>query len=77
MVYYILNILVQWLILGVGLIHLVESRDLFIFEAEIVDNIFQWDVLKNMQQLESYGDIWALTVRKILKIRILNHILAK
>ena len=30
----------KWLVLGVSLIHLVESRDLFFLEAEIVDNIF-------------------------------------
>ena len=36
----------KWLILGVSLTHLVESRNLFFLEAEIVDNIFQWDVLK-------------------------------
>ena len=35
------------LILGVSLTHLVESRDLFFLEAEIVDNIFQWNVLRN------------------------------
>ena len=38
--------------LGVSLSHLVESRDLFFFVAEIADNIFQWDVLKNMQQIK-------------------------
>ena len=30
----------KYLIFGISLIHLVESRDLFSFEAEIVDNIF-------------------------------------
>ena len=30
----------KWLILGVSLTHLVESRDLLFLEAEIVDNIF-------------------------------------
>ena len=63
--------------LGVGLTHLVESRDLFFREAEIVDNIFQWDVLKNMRQLKCYDDMFrairALTVQKILKIRILSQ----
>ena len=39
----------KWRILGVSLAHLVESRDLFFLEAEIVDNIFQCDVLKNMR----------------------------
>ena len=52
--------------------HLVESRDLFFLEAEIVDTIFQWDVLKNMLQIKSYDDMFqairALTVQKILKI---------
>ena len=42
----------KWLTLGVSLTHLVESRDLFFLEAEIVDNTFQWDVLKNMQQIK-------------------------
>ena len=30
----------KWIILGVSLTHLVESRDLFFLEAEVVDNIF-------------------------------------
>ena len=67
----------KWLILGVSLTHLVESRDLFFLEAEIVDNIFQWDVLTNMRQIKSYGDMFqtirALTVQNILKIRILSQ----
>ena len=46
------------IILGVSLIHLVESKHLFLFEAEIVDNIFQWDVLKNVRQIESYDDMF-------------------
>ena len=62
------------LILGVGLTHLVESRDLFFLEADIVDNIFQWDALKNTLQIKSYHDMFqavrALTVQNILKIRI-------
>ena len=57
--------------------HIVESRDLFFLEAEIVDNIFQWDALKNMRQMKSYDDMFkairALTVQKILKIRILSQ----
>ena len=67
----------KWPILGIGLTHLVESRDLFFLEAELVDNIFQWNVLKNMRQIKSYDDrfqaIRALTVQKILKIRILSQ----
>ena len=67
----------KWLILGVSLTHLVESRDLFVLDAELVDNIFQWDVLKNMRQIKSYDDmihaIRALSVQNILKIRILNR----
>ena len=59
----------KWLILGVSLTHLVESRDLFFLEAEIVD-VFQWDILKNMQQIKSFDDR-GLTVQKVLKIRIL------
>ena len=61
----------KWLILGVSLTHLVEGRDLFFPEAEIVDNIFQWDVLKNIRQIKSYDDMFqateALTVKKFLK----------
>ena len=56
--------------------HLVESRNLFFLEAKIVDNIFQWDVLKNMQQIKSYDDMFqaikTLTIQKILKIRIFS-----
>ena len=67
----------KWLILGVSLTHLAESRDPFFLEAEIVDSIFQWDVLKNMRQIKSYDDMFqairALTVQKILKIRILSQ----
>ena len=66
----------KWLILEVSFTHSVESKDLFFLEAEIVDNIFQWDVLKNMWQIKSYDDMFqaikALTVRKILKIRIVS-----
>ena len=65
-----------WLILGVNLTHLVETRYLFCLEAEIADNIFWSDVLKNMRQIKSYDDMFqaisALTVQKILKIRILS-----
>ena len=64
----------RWLILGVSLTCFVENRYLFLLEAEIVDSIFQWDVLKNMRQIKSYDDMFqairALTVQKILKIRI-------
>ena len=67
----------NWLIPGVSSTHLVESRDLFILEAETADNIFQWDVLKNMRQIKSYDDrfqaIRALTIEKILKIGILSQ----
>ena len=67
----------KWLILGVCLTNLVESRDLFFLEAEIVGNIFRWDVLKNMRQINSYDDMFqairALTVQRILKIRILSQ----
>ena len=40
----------KWLILGVSLTHLVESQRPIFLEAEIVDNIFQWDAPKNMRQ---------------------------
>ena len=63
--------------MGVSLTHLVESRDLFFLEAEIVDNIFQWDALKNARQIKGYNDLFqvirSLTVQKILKIRILSQ----
>ena len=48
----------KWLILA-------ESRDLFFLEAETLDSIFQWDV---MRQNKSYDDMFqavrALTVKK-------------
>ena len=44
----------KWLILGVSLTHLVDGRDLFFLEKEIVDNIFQWDAPKNMRKIKSY-----------------------
>ena len=48
---------------------------MFFLEAEIVGNIFQWDVLKNMRQIKSYDDMFqaikTLTVQNILKISIL------
>ena len=31
----------KWLISGVSLTRLVESRDLFFLEAKVVDNVFQ------------------------------------
>ena len=62
-----------WLIIGASLTHLAESRYLFFLEAEIVDNIFHWDVkyaadksCDNMFQAKR-----TLTVQKILKLRIL------
>ena len=67
----------KWLILGVSLTHLVKSRDLFFLETVIVDNIFQWDVPKNVRQIKSYDDmiqaIRASTVQEILKIRIVSQ----
>ena len=66
----------KWLILGVSLTHLVELRDLFFLETETVDNILQWDVPKNMRQIKGYDHMFqairALTVQKMLKIRILK-----
>ena len=66
----------KWL-LGVSLTHLVENRGLFLLEADTVDSNFQWDVLKNMRQMRSYDDMFqairALTVQKILKIRVLRQ----
>ena len=64
--------------LGVSLTHLVESRDPFFLEAEIVGNIFQWDVLKICDRYKVMitcfmKAIRALTVQKILKIRILSR----
>ena len=40
-------------ILGVGLTHLVESKDLLFLEAEAVENISQWDVLKNSCKMKA------------------------
>ena len=66
----------KWLILEVNLTHLVQRRDLFFLEAEIVDKNIQWHVLKNMQQIKSYDElvqaIMALTVQKTLKISIIH-----
>ena len=71
----------QWLILRVSLTHSAESRDLLFLAGEIVDNIFQWDVLKNMRQIKGYDDMFqairAVTVKKILKIRISSKIFLK
>ena len=48
-----------------------------LLEAEIVDNNFHWDVLKNMLQIKNYDDMFqairALTVQKILTIRIFSQ----
>ena len=66
----------EWLILGVSLTHLVESKDLFLFflKHKYVDNIFQWAVLKIMKQINSYdGMFHAMTIHKILKTRILSR----
>ena len=66
----------KWLILGVNLTHLVESRYLFFLEPEIVHNIFQWGTLKIRRQIKTYDDMFqamrTLTVQNILKIRILS-----
>ena len=48
----------RWLILGVSLTFLVERRDLLFLEAEKVDNISQWDALKNMRQIKIYDDMF-------------------
>ena len=62
------------LILRVNLTHLVESRDIFFLEAEIVDSTFQWNVLKNIWQKKSSNHMFyakrALTVLKRLKIKV-------
>ena len=42
---------------GVSLIHSSESRCLSFLEAGKVNNIFQWDVLKNRRQIKSYDDM--------------------
>ena len=61
----------NWLILGVSLTHFSRKQILVFLEAEIVDNIFQWDVLKNMRPIKSYDDMFqalrALTVQKFSK----------
>lgn len=48
----------KWLILGVGLTHLVESREVIFLEVDIADNIFQWDVPKNMRPKKNYDDMF-------------------
>ena len=80
---YLIRVIVQvpglkkWLILGVSLTHLVENRDLFFIEAEIVENNFQWDLLKicgrQKVMMACFKPIRALTVLKILKMRILSQ----
>ena len=62
----------KWLTLGVNLTHLIESRYLFFLKSEVVDNIFQWEVLKIRWQIKvgMFQSIRALTVHKILKTRI-------
>ena len=72
----------RWLISGVSLTHLVKSKDLFFLEPEIVDNIFQWDVPKNMRQIKSYVDMFqairASTVQKNSQNKsLMSKILAK
>ena len=42
----------KWLILEVSLTHLVESKDQSFLEAEVVDNVFQVDVLKIIRQIK-------------------------
>ena len=63
----------KWRIFGVGLTHLVESGEMtFFLEVDIVGNIFQWDILKTLQQLNYDGiflGIRPLTVHAILKTR--------
>ena len=60
----------------VTLTHLVKSRDLLFLEAEIVDNMSQWDVLKNMRQIKNYDDMFqairALSVKKNSQSKNLN-----
>ena len=50
------------------------SRTKKVALTEIVDKLFQWDVLKNMRHIKSddgmFQAIRALTVHKILKMRI-------
>ena len=61
----------RWLILEVSLTHIVESRHLLFLEAEIIDNIFQWDVLTNMRLIKGYDEtfliIRTLTVKRFSK----------
>ena len=51
------------LILGVSFTHLVESRDLIFLEAEIVNNIFQSDVLKNVRQIKGYDEMFQAIIK--------------
>ena len=48
----------MWLILGFSLTHSAESSNLFRLEAEVVDNIIQWDVLQNMLHIKSHNGIF-------------------
>ena len=49
----------KWLILGATLTHLLrKQRPVFSLEEKIVDNIFQWDLLKIMPQIKSYDDLF-------------------
>ena len=53
----------RWLSLGVSLTHLVENSDLSFLKAEIVENIFQLDVLKNTRQIKSYDGLFQAMIR--------------
>ena len=59
----------KWFILGVSLTHLVESRDRFL-KVEIVHNIFQWDILKNMWEIKNYDPLRILNVDYAFKLHL-------
>ena len=50
-------------ILKVGLTHLLETRNLLLFDVKMLDRISVWDI-QNMQPLRSY-DSMLLTIRDL------------
>ena len=46
---------------------------MFFLEAEIVDNILQLDVLKNMRQIKSYADMFQALITLCMKLSWFGH----
>ena len=66
------------LIFGVGLTHLAEHRGLFFLEVKVVD-IFQWTVLKILQQMAYVAHsppqkVLSFIKTKLFSDNIYNHI---